>query len=77
MIMVLRSGSLKLRPILEHEEKVGATLGQDYVERGFFSGVLALVLVLAFMIIYYRGLGLYAAIRGGMKRTATLVETGG
>ena len=67
LITVLRSGSLKIRPTLEHEEKVGATLGQDYVEKGFLSGVLALVLVIVFMIVYYRLLGIFSAVALGVS----------
>ncbi len=62
LITVLRSGSLKIRPTLEHQEKVGATLGQDYVEKGFLAGVLSLLFVIAFMIAYYRTLGVISAI---------------
>lgn len=61
LITVLRSGSLKIKPILEHQERVGATLGDDYVERGALSGILGLVAVLVFVLIYYRRLGLIAA----------------
>jgi len=62
LITVLRSGSLKLAPQLEHEEVVGPTLGADYVRRGWLSGVVALGIVLVFMIAYYRRLGTFAAI---------------
>jgi SecD/SecF fusion protein len=59
---VLRSGSLRLKPVLEDEQVVGATLGEDYVRLGFFSGVLGLTIVLAFVVVYYRRLGIYAAV---------------
>jgi SecD/SecF fusion protein len=62
LVTVLRSGSLKLKPTLEHDERVGATLGDDYVQRGVYSSVLALVVVVAFMILYYRRLGVFAAL---------------
>ncbi len=59
---ILRAGSLKLRPTLESDERVGASLGDDYVNRGFISGVMAIVLVLIFMVFYYKRLGMLAAI---------------
>jgi SecD/SecF fusion protein len=62
LITVLRSGSLKIKPVLEAEERVGATLGEDYIKRGILSGLVALVLTLGFMIGYYRRLGVFAAI---------------
>jgi SecD/SecF fusion protein len=62
MVTVLRSGSLKIRPELEAEEKVGATLGADYVSRGFKGGMLALGVTLIFMALYYRRLGMFACV---------------
>jgi len=62
MVTVLRSGSLKIKPILEAEQKVGATLGADYVQRGFQGALLAIGLTLIFMAVYYRRLGLFACM---------------
>ena len=62
LVTVLRTGSLKIKPILEAEEVVGPTLGADYVEKGALSGILGLVVVLAFMVLYFRRLGVYSAI---------------
>ena len=62
LVTVLRTGSLKIKPILEAEEVVGPTLGADYVERGALSGFLGLAAVLVFMLVYFRRLGVYASI---------------
>lgn len=62
MIRVLRSGSLRIKPVLEQKELVGATLGQEFVRRGALSAGLGLALVVAFMLFFYRRLGLYAAL---------------
>ncbi|MEW6072414.1 MAG: protein translocase subunit SecD [Planctomycetota bacterium] len=62
LIRVLHSGSLRIRPELENKELVGPTLGRDYVDRGVLAGILAVILVLGFMIAYYRRLGVWAAI---------------
>jgi SecD/SecF fusion protein len=62
LVTVLRSGSLKLKPTLESDERVGATLGDDYVQRGLYSSLIALGLVVLFMIAYYRRLGVFSAL---------------
>src|SRR5262245_40477804 len=62
LVTVLRSGSLKLKPTLDSDERVGATLGDDYVWRGKWSSLIAFGIVILFMIVYYRRLGLFAAL---------------
>lgn len=57
MVTVLRTGSLRVRPILESKETVGPSLGAAYVQRGWMSGAIGLFGVLAFMLWYYRRLG--------------------
>ncbi len=61
-VATLRAGSLRLRPVLEHEEAVGPTLGAGYVRRGWISGLLGIGLVMVFMAAYYKRLGLFAAL---------------
>ncbi|QDU68875.1 protein translocase subunit SecD [Engelhardtia mirabilis] len=62
LVTVLRSGSLRLKPELLAEERVGPTLGAEYVARGGYSGALALAGVLVFMAWYYRRLGMFAVV---------------
>ncbi|TDJ69252.1 MAG: protein translocase subunit SecD [Planctomycetota bacterium] len=62
LVTILRSGSLKIKPELEHQERVGASLGEDYVRRGLYSCLLGLAAVLTFLLTYYRRLGVFAAI---------------
>ncbi len=62
LITVLRSGSLKIKPQLENDERVGATLGQDYVKRGIWAGITSLLAVVVFTIAYYRKLGVFATL---------------
>jgi SecD/SecF fusion protein len=62
LVTVLRSGSLRLQPRLEAEERVGPTLGAAYVKRGALSGAVTLVAVLGFMAWYYKRLGLLAVV---------------
>jgi len=62
LVQVLRSGSLRIRPELEHEERVGATLGEEFVKTGAISALAGLIAVLFFMAFYYRRLGVMAAV---------------
>jgi SecD/SecF fusion protein len=62
LVGVLRSGSLRLKPVLEYEEKVGPSLGGQNVVRAWIAGLISFVFTVGFMIAYYRRLGVYAAI---------------
>ena len=61
MVTVLRSGSLKIKPILEQEETVGASIGDDYVNKNLWAGVTTLVLIVGFLLYYYGRLGMWAS----------------
>ncbi|MDZ7618267.1 MAG: protein translocase subunit SecD, partial [Patescibacteria group bacterium] len=62
LVSVLQAGSLPAalseQPI--SEMLIGPTLGRDTIQRGSISIVLAMVLVLAFMVVYYRFAGVVA-----------------
>ncbi len=62
LVTVLRSGSLRIRPVIESKERVGATLGASSIRRGSWATLASLVLVMGFMIAYYRKLGVIASI---------------
>ncbi len=62
LVDCLQSGSLKLRPTLQSEENVDATLGKEAVDRGVLATILGGVLVVVFMIFYYRVSGVVAVI---------------
>jgi protein-export membrane protein SecD len=59
---VLKSGSLPARLQKEFEIRVGADLGRESVEQGFYAFVFGLAAVVIFMIIYYRWSGVIAVI---------------
>lgn len=61
LALVLRSGSLQAPLSFEQESRIGASLGQDSIEKGIMACVVALLLVLLFGVVYYRVLGLFAA----------------
>ncbi|MEO1697729.1 MAG: protein translocase subunit SecD [Planctomycetota bacterium] len=62
LVRALNSGALKIKPQFEDRETVGASLGEEYIRNGVISVTLGLVTVLLFMIVYYKRLGVYAAI---------------
>ncbi len=60
--IVLRSGSLPAPIEIREERTVGASLGEDSVNQGLNSLMIGSVLVLVFMLIYYRLSGVFAAV---------------
>jgi SecD/SecF fusion protein len=59
---VLRAGKLPASAEIIQSEIVGPSLGQEAIESGVNSFVIALLLVLAWMVFYYGRAGLYADI---------------
>lgn len=62
LALVLRSGSLMAPLNFEQENRVGASLGQDSIDRGLLACLVGLLLVLLFSVFYYRLLGLLATL---------------
>ncbi len=60
LAIVLRVGALPAPVDIIQNMSVGASLGQDSISKGLTSGIWGAILVLAFMIIYYRLSGLIA-----------------
>lgn len=60
LALQLRSGALPIPLRVESAQEVGATLGQESVRLSIQAGVVGVVVVLAFMLIYYRVPGLAA-----------------
>ena len=60
LALQLRSGALEIPLAIESIATVGATLGRESVELSIQAGVIGVVIVLAFMLIYYRALGIAA-----------------
>jgi SecD/SecF fusion protein len=60
LAIVLRVGALPAPVDIIQNMTVGATLGQDSINKGLTSGFFGAIMVLAFMIIYYRLSGLIA-----------------
>ncbi len=58
--MILRSGALPASIRYLEERTVGPSLGADSIRQGVTAGIAGLLLVAAFMLIYYRGAGINA-----------------
>ena len=62
LALLLRAGALAAPMYIVEERTVGASLGEENIERGQQAVVAGFVLVLLFMMVYYKGFGLAAAI---------------
>ncbi len=60
LAIVLRAGALPATVKIVQNITVGPTLGLDSIRKGFYSGLLGAVLVIGFMIFYYRFSGFIA-----------------
>jgi len=58
----LNAGALKVPINLVEQRTIGATLGSDSVKRSLMAGIVGLLLVALFMIIYYKVPGLLATL---------------
>jgi len=59
---VLESGSLRIKPLLLDKSRVGASLGQDYIETAVWGVLVALGVIVFFMLFIYRRLGLFSVV---------------
>lgn len=69
LALLLRAGALAAPMFIVEERTVGAQLGDENVERGFTSVAVGFVIVLIFMLFYYRMFGLAA----NLALTANLI----
>ncbi|PIE25677.1 MAG: hypothetical protein CSA62_00360 [Planctomycetota bacterium] len=62
LIKVLKTGSLEIIPTLDSETTIGASLGQVAIEQGEFSIFLGGLMIIVFMLGYYRLAGSIAVL---------------
>ena len=62
LVVQLNSGALPLQLSVLQEQQVDATLGEDSVRRSVIAGEVGLLLVVLFMVLYYRMAGVLAAV---------------
>ncbi|MFH1729699.1 MAG: protein translocase subunit SecD [Pseudomonadota bacterium] len=60
LVVVLRAGSLPAPVIVEENRTVGPSLGKDSITKGKNALLIGAILVIIFMLIYYRGSGVIA-----------------
>ncbi|MFH1909974.1 MAG: protein translocase subunit SecD [bacterium] len=61
-VKLINEGALPAPINLVSENQVGASLGRDAVEKSLVAGLIGLMLVAVFMLVYYRGLGVVAVV---------------
>jgi len=66
IVIRLRYGALPIPLRVETHREVGPTLGEDSVRKSTLAGTIGLSMVVAFMLIYYRLLGLLADLGLGI-----------
>ncbi len=62
LALLLRAGALPTDVTIAEERTVGPSLGQDSIRQGLTAGLWGAVLVVLFILIYYRGAGVIAVI---------------
>ena len=60
LAILLRAGALPVKVEILENRSVGPTLGRDSISKGTKAGIVGLILILIFMLIYYKGFGLVA-----------------
>jgi len=60
--LVLQTGAFPIDLHLEESIYVGPTLGMDSLRYGLYAGITGLILIIAFMFFYYKGLGIYSMV---------------
>jgi protein-export membrane protein SecD len=66
LALVLRTGALPITLVTENIQSVSPTLGRSALQAGVVAGAIGLVLVAAYLIFLYRGIGVAAVIELAM-----------
>ena len=61
LVTILQSGSLPVTLTYSQSQVVGPTLGQDSLLAGLISAIVGLIIVILYLLFYYRGLGILTA----------------
>jgi preprotein translocase subunit SecD len=77
LAIVLRAGALPVPLRVEEVRAIGASLGADSVTKGINAGVIAVVLVVLIMLVYYRFAGLLAVCGLALYMLFTLAALAG
>src|SRR6476469_3769548 len=77
LALVLRAGALPVPLKVAEVRQIGASMGKDSVRKGELAGLLAVVLVVVIMLVYYRFSGFLAIIGLGLYMLYTLATLSG
>ncbi|HEY8166060.1 MAG TPA: protein translocase subunit SecD [Gemmatimonadaceae bacterium] len=77
LALVLRAGALPAPLKIADMRNIGASLGKDSISKGTTAGLIAIVLVIGIMLIYYRLSGLLAVVALGFYVLFTLAILAG
>ncbi len=72
LAILLNAGALPVPISLVSENQIGATLGRDSIQSSLMAGLLGIVLVCIFMMVYYRRAGFFAVIALGVYTAISL-----
>ncbi|HUW40921.1 MAG TPA: protein translocase subunit SecD [Rectinemataceae bacterium] len=62
LALLLRTAALPVELSVVNQQAIGATLGEDAVHAGIFAVTIAFLLVIGFMLLYYKGAGINTAV---------------
>jgi preprotein translocase subunit SecD len=62
LAIVLRAGALPAPVTVIYNQTIGPSLGQDSIKKGVYASILALVIIVVFMIFYYKSSGIIADV---------------
>ncbi|HEV7216371.1 MAG TPA: protein translocase subunit SecD, partial [Chloroflexota bacterium] len=54
IVLEIKYGALPVPMVIEQQQQVGPTLGQDSINRSIIAGIIGLAIVMAFMLLYYK-----------------------
>jgi protein-export membrane protein SecD len=77
LAIVLRSGALPAPVRIIEERTVGPSLGQDSIQRGMNAAAVGAIMVIVFMIVYYRLSGIVAVVALALNMLALLAIMAG
>jgi preprotein translocase subunit SecD len=77
LAIVLRAGALPAPVKIIQEQTVGPSLGQDSIDKGIFSGIIAILIVYIFILVYYRLSGAIALVALTLNTLLTLAIMAG
>jgi preprotein translocase subunit SecD len=77
LALVLRAGALPAPLKIAEVRQIGASLGKDSISQGITAGLIAIVMVVLIMLIYYRLSGLLAVVALGFYVLFTLAALAG